>query len=68
MQHNSHSTCICIQYRKWKNIPNISVYIGSRKCLEKKNPRNFVIDIWVVLSKGNLYSLADLEKKNHEIR
>lgn len=41
------------------------MYIGSRKCLGKKNPHNFcnVIDIWVVLSKSNLYSRVDLEKK-----
>lgn len=45
------------------------MYIGSRKCLGKKNPGNFchVIDIWVVLSKGNLYSVADL-KKNHKCK
>lgn len=64
MQHNSHSTW-SVHSRELKNIPNISVYIGSRKCLGKKNPHNFcnVIDIWVVLSKGNLYSRVDLEKK-----
>lgn len=48
-----------------KNILNIFVYIGSRKCFGKKNFYNFcnVIDIWVVLLKGNFYLRVDFEKK-----
>lgn len=45
------------------------MYIGSRKCFCEKNFSNFcnVINIWVVLLKGNFYLIVDF-KKNYKCK
>lgn len=45
------------------------MYIGSRKCFCEKNFGNFcyVINIWVVLLKGNFYLVVDF-KNNYKCK